>query len=88
MLLIFHKPISICMSEKMSLQALGKFISGCLNFLFSGVPFVAQWLTQLGSMRMRVQSLASLSELRIQCCHVLWCRLQSQVRFHVAVALV
>ena len=40
-----------------------------------GSPAVAQWLTtQLVSMRMWVQSLASLSGLRIWCCHKLRCR--------------
>ena len=37
---------------------------------------LAQWKRiQLGTMRLQVQSLASLSGLRIWCCHVLWCRL-------------
>ena len=41
-----------------------------------GVPIVAQWKQiSLASMRTQVQSLASLSELRIQCCHELWCSL-------------
>ena len=34
---------------------------------------------------MWVQSLASLSGLRIQCCHELWYRLQKQLRSRVAV---
>ena len=33
-----------------------------------------------------VQSLASLSRLRICPCHELWCRLQTRLRSHVAVA--
>ena len=36
----------------------------------------------------QVQSLTSLSRLRIQCCHELWCRSQTQLRFGVAVAVV
>ena len=44
--------------------------------------------TQLVSMRMCVQSLALLSELRIQCCHKLQCRLQMQLRSGFAVAVV
>ena len=59
-----------------------------------GVPAVAQWVknltaevpvvsqqsqTQLASMRIGVQSLALLSGLRIQSCHELWCRLQTQL---------
>ena len=35
---------------------------------------------QLGTMRLWVQSLALISGLRIQCCHELWCRLQTQFR--------
>ena len=40
-----------------------------------GVPVMVQWMQiQLVFMRMRVQSLASLSGSGIQCCHELWCR--------------
>ena len=39
-------------------------------------------------MRTQVRSLASLSGLRIQCCHELWCKSQMWLRFHVAVAVV
>ena len=39
-----------------------------------GIPIVAQQKRiRLGTMRFRVQSLALLSELRIQHCHELWC---------------
>ena len=38
-------------------------------------------------MRMWVRSLASLSWLRIQHCHELWCRLQMWLRSGVAVAV-
>ena len=41
----------------------------------------------LGTMRLQVQSLASLSGLRIQCCRELWCRLQTQLRSDIAVAM-
>ena len=41
----------------------------------SGVPVVAQWLTNLISMRRHVWSLASLSGVRIRHCCELWCRL-------------
>ena len=40
------------------------------NYCILGVPF-----TQVGSIRMRVPSQASLSGLRIWRCHDLWCRL-------------
>jgi len=48
------------------------------------------WLSgkELVSMRMRVQSLASLSGLRIWCCRELWYRLQMWLRSHIAVAVV
>ena len=41
---------------------------------------------QLGTMRLWVRSLASLSGLRIQICHELWCRSQAQLGSGVAVA--
>ena len=44
--------------------------------------------TKLGSMRMWVRSLASLSGLRIQHCHELWCRFQTRLRSSIAVAVV
>ena len=43
--------------------------------------------TNLVSMKMWVQSLASLSGLGIQCCHELWCRLQTQLEPRIAVAV-
>ena len=52
-----------------------------------GVPIVAQqkqiWLAP---MRTQIQSLTSLSGLRIQHCHEQWCRSQTQLGFGVAVA--
>ena len=54
-----------------------------------GVPVVVQQKQiQLGIMRFRVQSLASLGELRIQCCCELWCKLQMQLGSDLAVAVV
>uniref|UniRef100_A0A8C3X0H2 Ig-like domain-containing protein n=1 Tax=Catagonus wagneri TaxID=51154 RepID=A0A8C3X0H2_9CETA len=68
-----------------------------------GVPVVAQWVTNptsihedtgsipgltLVSMRTRVRSLASLSGLRIRHCRELWCRLETCLGSHVAVAVV
>ena len=47
-----------------------------------GVPIEAQWV-----MRMQVQSLASPSGLRIWRCCELWCSLQTQLRFRIAVAM-
>ena len=53
-----------------------------------GVLVVAEWKQiQLGIKRLWVRSLASLSELRIQHCRELWCRLQTQLGTCVAVAL-
>ena len=43
--------------------------------LNAGVPVVAQWKRiQLGTMKLQVRSLASLSGLRIWHCCELWCR--------------
>ena len=44
--------------------------------------------TQLASMKMQVQFLASLSGLRIQHCQKLWCRSQMRLRSGIAVAVV
>ena len=53
-----------------------------------GVPIVVQQKgIRLGTMRLRVRSLASLSGLRLQHCHELWYRLQTQLRSSVAVAV-
>ena len=41
---------------------------------------------QLGTTRLRVPSLVSLSGLRIQRCHELWCRSQTRLRSGIAVA--
>ena len=50
---------------------------------FLGVPIMAQQkLIRLGTMRLQVQSLASLSGLWIQCCHELWCGSQMWLRSH------
>ena len=53
----------------------------------NGVAIVA-WRkqTQLVSMKIRVRSLALLSELRIWCYHELWCRAQMSLKFGVAVS--
>ena len=60
-----------------------------LGFFFPRVPIMEQrkWI-QLGTMRLRVQSLSSLSGLRIQSCHELWCSSQTQLGSGVAVAVV
>ena len=53
-----------------------------------GVPIVVQWKqTQLGTMRLPVQSLALLGGLRMQHCCELWCRSQTQLGSSVAVAV-
>ena len=58
------------------------------NKLRPRVPVVAQgkW-TWLVTMRLWVRSLASLSGLRTQCCHELWCSSQTQLRSGMAVAV-
>ena len=57
-----------------------------------GAPVMAQWLTNstsihLVSMRIWVQSLASLNGLRIWHCCKLWCRLQTRLGSRVAMAV-
>ena len=53
-----------------------------------GVPVVAQGKQiRLGTMRLRVRSLASLSGLRIRRCRELWCGLQTQLGSRIAVDL-
>ena len=60
-----------------------------LNVLDIGVPIMAQQKQiPLGTMRLQVRSLASLSGLRIRRCHELWCRSQTQLRSCIAVAVV
>ena len=52
------------------------------------VPIVVrQKRIELGTMRLCVQSLASLSRSGIWCFHELWCRLQTWLRSGVAVAV-
>ena len=49
---------------------------------------MAQRLTiRLGTMRLQVQSLASLSELRIWRCCGLWCRLEMRLGSRIAMAV-
>ena len=55
----------------------------------TGVPMVAQQKRiQLGTMRLRVQSLVSLSGLRIWCCRELWRSSQMWLGSGIAVAVV
>ena len=54
----------------------------------SGVPIVVQQKQiQLVSVRMHIQSLASISRLGIQHCHELWCRSQTLLGSYVALAV-
>ena len=61
------------------------------NYLIGSKDFPL-WLSRLQtwlvSMRVRVQSLASFSRLKIRCCHELWYRSQTCLRSFVAVAVV
>ena len=53
-----------------------------------GVPVVAQGKQiRLGTMRLQVRSLASLSGLRIRHCHELWCMSQKQFGSCIAMAM-
>ena len=54
-----------------------------------GVPIVAQWLMNPTSILEDVgSSLAFLSGLRIEHCHEMWCRSQTQLRSPIVVAVV
>ena len=72
-------------------QLVMKIPRGCPVVLERGEcrsPVVVQWKRiLLASLRMQVQSLDSLSGLRIQCCHELWHRLQTRLGSDVAVAV-
>ena len=66
---------------------IGVFIMFVISFqeVSTGDPAVAhRKQTQLVSMKTQVQSLAPFRGLRIQCCHELWCRLQTWLRSGVA----
>ena len=67
----------------------GMASSKIIKIEVTGVPVVVQQkLIRLGTMRLRVQYLASPSELRIQHCRELWCKSQMWLGSGVAVALV
>ena len=71
---IHLKPVSIWVSVK--------------KISTSGVPAMAQQKQiQLETMMLRIQSLASLSGLRIRCCRELWLRSQMRLGSGVAVAV-
>ena len=53
---------------------------------YAGVPIVAQWVMNLTSIH-EVQSLTLLSGLRIQHSCELWCMLQMQLSYGIAVAV-
>ena len=60
-----------------------------MRVLNRGVLVLAQWeQIWLASMKTQVQSLASLSGLRVQHCCDLWCSLQTWLRSGIAVAVV
>ena len=60
-----------------------------MNFAFEKLWEFPSWprRTQLESMRLQIQSLASLSGLRMCCCCELWCSLQMQLGSCVAMAV-
>ena len=75
------------------LQTSGCFLSKCpITFIKEAPEEFPLWLSRLWtwlvSMRRRVLSLTSLSGLRIQHCHELWCRSQTRLRSQVAAVVV
>ena len=75
--------ISVCSRAPITLWVLR------IKYTYFGSSRLEQWkCIWLGTMRLQVQSLASLSGLRIQHCHELWCTLQMWLTSHVAVAVV
>ena len=55
----------------------------------AGVPVMAQWRRiRLGTMRLRVRSLALFSGVRIWRCHELWCGSWTRLGSGVAVAVI
>ena len=64
------------------------FFTASSEITNSGITIEAQQKgIQLGTTKLRVQSLALLSGLRVRCCHELWCRSQMLLRSGVAVAV-
>ena len=70
-------PQTMVLLSKEKGNNLNESSGNCTEFkkFFLGVPVVVQGKQiQLGTMRLRVRSLAPLNGLRIWCCHELWCR--------------
>ena len=67
-----------------------KLLDNFLKYMSkNGVSVMAQWkLIQLGTMRLWVRFLTSLSGLRISCCCELWCRQQTRLGSRIAVTVV
>ena len=87
-LLISHCPYSAQHSQMLNTHSWNCIAVLLKKNTLYGVP---SWLSaqkiQLESMRMKVGSLDSLSRLKTQCCHVLWCRSQTQLRPRIALAV-
>ena len=75
--------------ENTKIPILVMIITGSIGKLeFPGVPVMAQRKKiQLGTMGLRIRSLALLSGLRIQRCGELWCRSQTTLGSCVAMAV-
>ena len=86
---VLYIVVCICSSQtpNLSLPSMPTIPFGNHKFVF-GVPVVAhQKWTWVVSMRMQVQSLASLSGSKIWCCCELWCMSQTWLRSSVAGAV-
>ena len=79
-LVLIHCPFAVSLQQRLTNSTGGYKIKS------QGVISVAQQSqTQLVSVRLQVQSLASISGLRLQCCHKLWYRSQMWLGSHGAV---
>ena len=77
----------LCKFTEQSSYDLCAFVCVC----YSSIKKNFSWSSCRGAvetnLRLRVQSLASLSRLRTRHCRELWCRLQTRLGSHVAVAV-
>ena len=92
--------VSENMEEREPLCTVGGNVNWCSHYgkqygmglsqkkLKIGIPVMAKWKRiWIGTMRLQVRSLASLSQLKSRCGHELWCKSQTRLRSCIAVAV-